>query len=57
MRSMFASLQFVHHDMTDYLDLYLIHSAPSGTEGRLDTWRGLLEAKKAGMVRSVGVSN
>ena len=41
----------------DYIDLYLIHSAPSGTQLRLDTWRALLDAKKSGKVRSVGVSN
>jgi len=41
----------------DYLDLYLIHSPLSGKARRLEAWKALLEAKKAGKVRTVGVSN
>ncbi|THG98282.1 hypothetical protein EW026_g3883 [Hermanssonia centrifuga] len=41
----------------DYLDLYLIHSPPTGTQVRLETYRALLDAKKQGKIRSVGVSN
>ncbi|GBE80295.1 NADP-dependent oxidoreductase domain-containing protein [Sparassis latifolia] len=41
----------------DCLDLFLIHSPLSGTEKRLETWRALLDAKKAGKLRTVGVSN
>ncbi|GJJ06676.1 hypothetical protein Clacol_000871 [Clathrus columnatus] len=41
----------------DYVDLYLIHDPRSGKESRLEAYRGLLEAKKQGKVRSVGVSN
>ncbi|TCD65000.1 hypothetical protein EIP91_003368 [Steccherinum ochraceum] len=41
----------------DYLDLYLIHSAPPTTEARLQAWKGLLDAKKAGKIRAAGVSN
>ncbi|KAJ9198739.1 hypothetical protein DTO271D3_6123 [Paecilomyces variotii] len=41
----------------DYIDLILIH-APGGTkEDREGSWRALLEAQKAGKVRSIGVSN
>ena len=43
--------------LSDYLDLYLIHSPPSGTELRLETYKALLDAKKAGKLRDVGVSN
>ena len=41
----------------DYLDLYLIHSPLSGKEKRLETWRALVECKKAGKLRTIGVSN
>jgi len=41
----------------DYLDLFLIHSAYGGKDVRLDAWKALLAAKKAGKLRSVGVSN
>ncbi|KAI0005067.1 Aldo/keto reductase [Russula compacta] len=41
----------------DYLDLYLIHSAFGGKVIRLEAWKALLTAKKAGKLRSVGVSN
>jgi len=41
----------------EYLDLYLIHSALSGKEKRLETWQALIDAKKAGKLRSIGVSN
>ncbi|KAI0925447.1 hypothetical protein AcW1_002896 [Taiwanofungus camphoratus] len=41
----------------DYLDLYLIHCPLSGKEKRIATWRALLDAQKAGKVRTIGVSN
>ncbi|KAF8623076.1 hypothetical protein AX15_006493 [Amanita polypyramis BW_CC] len=41
----------------DYIDLFLIHDPFSGTEKRLATYRALQEAKRAGKIRSVGVSN
>ncbi|EIW77499.1 Aldo keto reductase [Coniophora puteana RWD-64-598 SS2] len=42
---------------SDYYDLFLLHSPHGGKEKRLKGWRGLLEAKRKGLVRSVGVSN
>jgi 2,5-diketo-D-gluconate reductase A len=39
-----------------YLDLYLIHS-PHAEAKRLEQWKALLELKRSGRVRSVGVSN
>ncbi|KAL0950132.1 hypothetical protein HGRIS_010128 [Hohenbuehelia grisea] len=41
----------------DYIDLFLIHDPLSGSERRLATWKALLECKKAGKIRSIGVSN
>ncbi|KAF7321818.1 hypothetical protein MKEN_00703700 [Mycena kentingensis (nom. inval.)] len=41
----------------DYVDLFLIHDPLSGTKRRLETHKALLEAKAAGKIRSVGVSN
>ncbi len=41
----------------DYIDLYLIHDPFSGKVKRLETYAALLDAQKAGKIRSVGVSN
>ncbi|KAF9469954.1 NADP-dependent oxidoreductase domain-containing protein [Collybia nuda] len=41
----------------DYIDLFLIHDPFAGTERRLATYKALQEAKHAGKIRSVGVSN
>ncbi|TRM70024.1 NADP-dependent oxidoreductase domain-containing protein [Schizophyllum amplum] len=46
-----AKMQF------DYVDLFLIHDPLSGKEKRLETYKALLEAKAAGKIRTVGVSN
>lgn len=41
----------------DYVDLYLIHW-PAPTKDRyVDTWRALVELKRSGRTRSIGVSN
>ncbi|KAL1735512.1 NADP-dependent oxidoreductase domain-containing protein [Schizophyllum commune] len=41
----------------DYIDLFLIHDPLSGKEKRLQTYKALLEARAAGKIRTVGVSN
>lgn len=41
----------------DYVDLFLIHDPLSGSEKRLATYKALQEAKQAGKIRTVGVSN
>lgn len=38
-------------------DRVLIHAPYGGKEARLGTWRALVEAQKAGKVRSIGISN
>ncbi len=40
----------------EYVDLYLIH-APFDPEQRLAQWRGMVELKKQGKARAIGVSN
>ena len=40
----------------DFVDLYLIH-APYEREQRLAQWRGLVELKRQGKARAIGVSN
>lgn len=40
----------------DYVDLYLIHSPHAGTK-RIAQWKALLELKRIGKARSIGVSN
>lgn len=42
---------------TDIAVSLLIHAPYGGKEARLGTWRALVEAQKAGKVRSLGVSN
>ena len=41
----------------EYIDLYLIHSPYGGATARKGAWRALVEAQRAGLVRSIGVSN
>lgn len=40
----------------EYVDLYLIHAPFSRTE-RLEQWRALIELRRLGKVRTIGVSN
>ncbi len=47
----------ITRDATEYIDFILIHSAMSDKERRLATWRALIEAKKQGKVKAIGVSN
>lgn len=41
----------------DQLDLFLIHWPAPAHDRYVDTWRALVEAQKAGKVKSIGVSN
>lgn len=49
---------------TEYLDLYLIHApwpwsavGTDCTEGNIEAWKALIDMKKEGKLRSIGVSN
>ncbi|KAJ5428867.1 Aldo/keto reductase subgroup [Penicillium cf. griseofulvum] len=41
----------------EYFDLILIHAPYGGKKARLGSWDALVEAQKAGKVKSIGVSN
>ncbi|RIW28927.1 aldo/keto reductase [Bacillus salacetis] len=41
----------------DYYDLYIIHWPNPKREQYVDAWQALIDAKKWGLVRSIGVSN
>lgn len=41
----------------EYFDLYMPHSPYGGMMARAGTWRAMVEAQKAGKIRSLGVSN
>lgn len=42
---------------TDYVDLYLIHWLQPLRKQYVDTWKALIDLKKSGRVRSIGVAN
>ncbi|KAJ3569262.1 hypothetical protein NP233_g5169 [Leucocoprinus birnbaumii] len=42
---------------TSYIDLFLIHEPIAGKAVRLQIWKAFVEAKRAGKVRDIGVSN
>ena len=44
--------------MLEYVDLYLIHVPRTEFKDTLkETWKGMEEAKRAGLTKSIGISN
>lgn len=41
----------------DYIDLMLLHAPYGGREARKGAWKALVEAKDAGKIHSIGISN
>ena len=41
----------------NYIDLYLIHWPNPKEDKYVDAWKALIDAQKAGLVRSIGTSN
>ncbi|KAG6909855.1 hypothetical protein DXG01_014883 [Tephrocybe rancida] len=39
-----------------YVDLYLVHGPLGGSQMRKESWRACVQAKKEGLVRSIGIS-
>ena len=55
----FISPNFIHllKIYVAYIDLYLLHSALSGKQKRLDSYRALVKERDEGRIKSIGVSN
>lgn len=41
----------------DHVDLYLIHWPSPARDAYVDSWRAMIDARQAGLVRAIGVSN
>jgi aryl-alcohol dehydrogenase-like predicted oxidoreductase len=41
----------------EYFDLYLLHAPSGGAALRKELWRAMVDAKRAGLAKSIGVSN
>ncbi|TAA73016.1 aldo/keto reductase [Planococcus salinarum] len=56
-KAMVAIQESLYRSNLDYFDLYLIHWPLPNEDLYVEAWQALIDAKKWGLVRSIGVSN
>lgn len=56
-KAMVAIQESLYRSKLDYFDLYLIHWPMPNEDLYVEAWQALIDAKKWGLVRSIGVSN
>ncbi|WP_142828077.1 aldo/keto reductase [Planococcus soli] len=56
-KAMVAIQESLYRSKLDYFDLYLIHWPMPNQDVYVEAWQALIDAKKWGLIRSIGVSN
>ncbi|ANU26273.1 aldo/keto reductase [Planococcus versutus] len=56
-KALVAIQESLYRLQLDYFDLYLIHWPMPNQDSYVEAWQALIDAKKWGLVRSIGVSN